>query len=77
MSHQIKNLQKALLYQADCALATYEHLLVMKKHSKHEVKRQHSIALKAVFATGLTKEEIKEMDPGNRIHDHWECVYEK
>tara|TARA_Y100000310_G_scaffold301310_1_gene337687 strand:- start:25 stop:303 length:279 start_codon:yes stop_codon:yes gene_type:complete len=45
---QVSNTDEAYAYILDCTLATVSHLTSLKRPSKHELKRQISIAQKAI-----------------------------
>ena len=66
MKHLVRTPEQAILYLADCTLATVADMAMKKSKSKHEFQRQIAIAQSAV---NWIKDFNIEVKAGSRVHD--------
>lgn len=66
MKNLVRTPEQALLYLADCTLATVADMAMKKSKSKHEFQRQISIAQSAV---DWIKDFNIEVKVGSRVYD--------
>ena len=66
MKHLVRTPEQALLYLADCTLATVSDMAMKKSKSKHEFQRQIAIAQSAVDWIKYFNVEVKV---GSRVYD--------
>ena len=66
MKHLVGTPEQALLYLADCTLATVADMAMKKSKSKHEFQRQIAIAQSAV---DWLKDFNVQIEIGSRVYD--------
>lgn len=66
MKYLIRTPEQALLYLADCTLATVADMAMKKSKSKHEFQRQIAIAQSAV---DWIKDFNVQIEIGSRVYD--------
>lgn len=69
MKHLVRTPEQALLYLADCTLATVADMAMKKSKSKNEFQRQISIAQSAVDWIKDFNIEVKVEKVGSRVYD--------
>ncbi len=78
----VRNPGDALAYITDCTLATVEHMAMLKSRSKHEYKRQISIAQAGIdwlrdFGIPVKKTRIEEILSSGISVEEWAKNHEK